>query len=116
VSFSFAWNSFTLTDNLQSGYNTANVMSVLPELFAPPSCNKIDYLLILFGANDACLPSSPTRQHVPIEKYRENLQAIINHPSVTAHSPTILLVTPVRCFSPFTLHLVGSKDNSVPRR
>jgi isoamyl acetate esterase len=50
--------------------------------------------LLLFGANDACLPSSPTLQHVPLERYRENIKKIITHPAITAHKPTILLVTP----------------------
>jgi lysophospholipase L1-like esterase len=54
----------------------------------------VEYLLVLLGANDACLPSSPSKQHVSLEKYRQNLTEIITHPSVTAHSPTILLVTP----------------------
>ena len=50
--------------------------------------------LILFGANDACLPACPTKQHVPLDRYRANLKRILTHPSVTAHKPTILLVTP----------------------
>lgn len=29
-----------------------------------------------------------------LNKYRENLRNILTHPSVTAHNPTILLVTP----------------------
>jgi lysophospholipase L1-like esterase len=50
--------------------------------------------LILFGANDACLPACPTQQHVPLDRYRANLKRILTHPSVTAHNPTIFLVTP----------------------
>jgi lysophospholipase L1-like esterase len=78
----------------QSGYNTANELVILPELIPAPSCATVEYLLVLLGANDACLPSSPSKQHVSLEKYRQNLTEIITHPSVTAHSPTILLVTP----------------------
>jgi isoamyl acetate esterase len=50
--------------------------------------------LILFGANDACLPACPTKQHVPLDRYRTNLKRILTHPSVKAHKPTIFLVTP----------------------
>lgn len=40
------------------------------------------------------MPASPKKQHVPLDKYRANLQAIITHPAVKAHKPLILLVTP----------------------
>ena len=49
---------------------------------------------ILLGANDAVLPHSPTKQHVPIDQYKENLSKIIHHPRIQAHKPKILLVTP----------------------
>lgn len=50
--------------------------------------------VILLGANDAVLPLPGTWQHVPLEKYGENLSAIITHPRIQAHNPKILLVTP----------------------
>jgi lysophospholipase L1-like esterase len=50
--------------------------------------------LVLLGANDACRPLRTTCQHVPMKQYRENLAEIITHPNITAHDPTILLVTP----------------------
>ena len=37
---------------------------------------------------------SPTKQHCPIDQYKENLGKIIHHPSIEAHKPKILLVTP----------------------
>jgi len=78
-----------------SGYNTANALVILGDLIPSPSSTKIDYLkLILFGANDACLPDSLTGQHVPLDQYRENLRSILNHPSIAAHNPTTFLVTP----------------------
>jgi lysophospholipase L1-like esterase len=33
-------------------------------------------------------------QHVPLDRYKENLARIINHPHITAHKPKIFLVTP----------------------
>ncbi|MCJ1478192.1 hypothetical protein MMC13_006868 [Lambiella insularis] len=49
--------------------------------------------VIFFGANDACLPSSPTKQHVPLADFKQNIKAIIKHKTVEAHSPNIVLVT-----------------------
>ncbi|TVY55925.1 Isoamyl acetate-hydrolyzing esterase 1-like protein, partial [Lachnellula suecica] len=55
----------------------------------------VSYILLLLGSNDSCLPSSPTKQHIPLEQYRSNLHAIINHPAIKAHEDAvILLVTP----------------------
>lgn len=79
-----------------SGWTTANVVKYLPQLFAPPSetTPKIDYLLVLLGANDAVRPLPAFDQHVPKAQYRANLTTIITHPVVRAHNPKILLVTP----------------------
>ena len=50
--------------------------------------------LILLGANDACVPLPTNFQHVPLDKYKENLTRILNHPIIAAHNPKIFLVTP----------------------
>jgi lysophospholipase L1-like esterase len=50
--------------------------------------------LVLFGANDACLPEAPTLQHVPLQSFKKNLKALITHPLVVAQQPKIILVTP----------------------
>jgi lysophospholipase L1-like esterase len=50
--------------------------------------------MILFGANDAVLPLPTTIQHVPIDQYKENLKKIVTHPNITAHNPTIIVITP----------------------
>jgi lysophospholipase L1-like esterase len=50
---------------------------------------------ILLGANDACIPGMPTNdQHDPLDEFTENLTKIVTHPLITAHQPTIFLVTP----------------------
>ncbi|KAI0180018.1 SGNH hydrolase [Hypoxylon sp. FL1284] len=79
-----------------SGYNTANALKVLPQVFLPPSPSnpRVEYLLVLFGANDACIDIPTNNQRVPIEKYKENLVKIITHDHVKAHNPKILLVAP----------------------
>jgi lysophospholipase L1-like esterase len=48
----------------------------------------------LLGANDAVVPLPTTTQHVPIDRYKENLIKIITHPIIRGHNPKILLVTP----------------------
>lgn len=40
------------------------------------------------------LPWAPSKHHVPIEQYKENLTKIVNHPRIRADNPKILLVTP----------------------
>ncbi|MCJ1277280.1 hypothetical protein MMC21_005091 [Puttea exsequens] len=49
---------------------------------------------IFFGANDACLPSSPTKHHVPLDRYKQNLRDILLHASVVAQNPRLILITP----------------------
>lgn len=47
---------------------------------------------VFFGANDACVPGHD--QHVPIDKYKENLKTIIQHPATLAQNPRIILISP----------------------
>ncbi|KAM0447392.1 hypothetical protein ACHAQK_000941 [Fusarium lateritium] len=79
-----------------SGFNTDIALRYLPEIFPERTASspKMDYLVLLFGANDAVLPDAFTKQHVPIDRYKTNLAKIVNHPHITAHKPQILLVTP----------------------
>lgn len=49
---------------------------------------------ILLGANDASLPVAVHNQHVPLEKYKEYLRRIINHPNIAAHKPKMFVITP----------------------
>lgn len=50
--------------------------------------------MVFFGANDACLPSSSTGQHVPLNQYKANLRAIVGHTLVKGQQPHLILVTP----------------------
>ncbi|KAI5922208.1 SGNH hydrolase-type esterase domain-containing protein [Camillea tinctor] len=79
-----------------SGYNTKNALELLPQIFLPPSPTnpRIEYLLVLFGANDAAVPLPTNAQHVPMDQYKENLTKIITHEHIRAHNPKVLLVTP----------------------
>jgi len=77
-----------------SGYNTSNAMAILDDISPSKSPARVDYLLLLFGSNDSCLPGVSTNQHVPLEQFRQNMEAIIDHASRLSHEPKILLVTP----------------------
>ncbi|KAI9886495.1 MAG: hypothetical protein M1823_001675 [Watsoniomyces obsoletus] len=79
-----------------SGYNTSQGLKALPEFMPTPEQAKVSFMTVFFGANDACLPDSGEgkSQHVPLERYRENLVNIIEHPMVKAHNPRIILIAP----------------------
>ncbi|KAF7921926.1 uncharacterized protein EAE97_011217 [Botrytis byssoidea] len=77
-----------------SGYNTDNALEIHQHLVPDPTTAKVPYLLVLFGANDACLPDGPTGQHVPLENYKKNIEILLKNWSSIAQRPTILLVTP----------------------
>lgn len=95
---------------LRRGYTTAHAIDVLPKFFPAPEVASVRLMVtygyspgcleflanciqtIFFGANDACVLGHP--QHVPIEKYKENLKFLIQHPAVRAQNPRIVLITP----------------------
>ncbi|KAK0621375.1 SGNH hydrolase-type esterase domain-containing protein [Bombardia bombarda] len=87
---------FDIVNRGFSGYNTSQALKALPRIFAPPNPGgpKIEYLFILFGANDACVELPTNHQHVPQASFKANLRSIMAHPSIAAHKPKIFLVTP----------------------
>ncbi|EGO58105.1 hypothetical protein NEUTE1DRAFT_146552 [Neurospora tetrasperma FGSC 2508] len=87
---------FDIVNRGLSGYNTSNALKLLPQIFSPPGPGvpKLAYLFVLLGANDAALPQPVNNQHVPLDKYKQNLVSIITHSNITAHNPKIFLITP----------------------
>jgi lysophospholipase L1-like esterase len=80
-----------------SGYNTRQALQTVQQAIPTPSHARLRFLTIFFGANDARLPDTPggPQQHIPLEEYKQNVKAIIHHPSVTAHDGVrIILITP----------------------
>jgi lysophospholipase L1-like esterase len=77
-----------------SGYNTRQALAVLPSVIPKPEDARIRFLVVFFGANDACNPRKIDDQHVPLDEYTRNLETIITHPLIKAHDPRILLVAP----------------------
>ncbi|CAO2651372.1 Nn.00g039420.m01.CDS01 [Neocucurbitaria sp. VM-36] len=91
-----------------SGYNSRQALQVLPAIIPSPDEAKIRFLAIFFGANDSSLPDAPNKQHIPLEEYRANLEKIITHPKIKAHSPRIIIIAP----PPINEHLWWPRDQS----
>lgn len=87
-------------------------MKILPHVIPSPAEARIRLLVIFFGANDASLPEAENKQHVPLEEYLSNIEAITTHPTVTAHNPKILLVAP----PPIEEHLIWANDAAQGRK
>ncbi|KAH8594464.1 GDSL Lipase/Acylhydrolase family protein-like protein [Bisporella sp. PMI_857] len=76
-----------------SGYNTDNALEVIEKTIPTPEQATVRFLTIWFGANDA--NKNPIwKQYVPLDRFKQNLRDIIDHPRVQAHSPKIILLTP----------------------
>ncbi|KAI8665719.1 SGNH-hydro domain-containing protein [Fusarium sp. Ph1] len=79
-----------------AGWTSKNALEYLPKIF--PALNdqspKLDYLIVLFGANDAIVPHPASTRHVSVDDYKLNLIRLINHVHIRSHRPKILLVTP----------------------
>lgn len=63
---------------------------------------------VFFGANDASIPHSPNKQHVPLDEFVANLKAIVSHPRILEHGPRIVLIAP----PPINEHLWWPRDQS----
>jgi len=77
-----------------SGYNTNLALNVLPDFMPTLQQASVAIMFVFFGANDACLPSSSTGQHVHLDKFKLNLKQIASHDMVKIHQPTIIFITP----------------------
>jgi lysophospholipase L1-like esterase len=80
-----------------SGYNTRQALQVLPKVIPSPQQARVRFLVIFFGANDARLPNTypDPQQHIALDEFQENLEAIVRHPSVQAHPDArLILITP----------------------
>ena len=74
-----------------SGYNTQHAVEILASLFAAPQENvsnnnaqqQVLFTTVFFGANDAALPGE--LQHVPVERYGQNLATIVHEMKKNLH-------------------------------
>ncbi|KAL1854348.1 hypothetical protein Daus18300_011534 [Diaporthe australafricana] len=79
-----------------SGYNTSQALKIIEDLFPEPGPGtpKMEYLIVLLGANDAAIPLDDDNQGVPLEQYKANLARVVAHPRVAAHGAKVVVVTP----------------------
>lgn len=94
--------TFIISHIITLGYNTDWAIPILKQLpplasSRTPSTPRLLLLTIFFGANDAALPF--TNQHVPLARYRSNLEALaslISKPESPYYSPDtrLIFITP----------------------
>lgn len=72
----------------------AHVQFIVSLLIQPGVRILTRFQTVFFGANDATPPHYDSKKHVPVDLYRENLVSILQHPTVRAHAPHLILITP----------------------
>lgn len=86
-------------DKLTAGYNTDNALPAFEAVFATREDREAGraqparLITIWFGANDAVIEGLP--QHVPLERFRTNLQTLVNRvrcPNSPWYSPQTRIV------------------------
>ncbi|KAF2100760.1 SGNH hydrolase [Rhizodiscina lignyota] len=77
-----------------SGYNTDQALKVLERVVPNPEYEKLRFMAVFYGANDACWPTDQNNQSVPIPQYTGNLIKIFTHPLVKAHNARLIIITP----------------------
>lgn len=104
-----------------SGYNTRWALQVIDKVFPvvggggePPLA-----VTVFFGANDACLPDRCSAfQHVPVDEYKQNLQAILSFLKKRWPQTTVLFITPppidedARLRHPYVENLLGLPERT----
>ncbi|CAA0817827.1 GDSL esterase/lipase [Striga hermonthica] len=106
-SFSYGGWGASLTDHFArtadvvlrgySGYNTRWALKIIESVFPFSEIGRDQpaAITVFFGANDACLPDRSSKfQHVPLEEYKHNLQALVAYFKKQWPSTHIILITP----------------------
>lgn len=78
-----------------SGYNSRWALSILRQAILSESAlylKNLSLATICFGANDSCLASDG--QHVPLDEYRSNIEAIIDCFRQCSPNIRLVLITP----------------------
>ncbi|KAL0486082.1 GDSL esterase/lipase [Acrasis kona] len=73
-----------------SGYTTDLALKLVPYIFDPS--NEQTLAVIMFGANDAA--EAPSTQHVPLERYKDNIKKIVKVIRDNRPNADLILMTP----------------------
>ncbi|CAI9118208.1 OLC1v1019743C1 [Oldenlandia corymbosa var. corymbosa] len=103
------------------GYNSRWALFLLHHLFPLGSATPPVATTIFFGANDAALLGGTNeRQHVPVDEYKKNLNAIVQHLKESSSTMLIVLITPPPVDEEGRLEyarsLYGDQATKVPER
>ena len=83
-----------------SGLNSRQYLrTVKSELFArefmPPPSQKINYICILLGANDAAMGlETETHQGVPLDEYKDNIKQLVNEAYARFKAEEVFVIVP----------------------
>lgn len=102
-----------------SGYNTRWALRIINRVFPVEIEAAPLAVTVFFGANDACLPDRYAAfQHVPLDEYKNNLNAVVSFLKKRWPTTHILLITPppideaARLLYPFTENKLGLPERT----
>lgn len=81
-----------------SGYNTRFCKLILPKLITASDSLNTQLVTILLGANDSVDSVKCTKQHVPLEEFKQNLLDMVGYlESIGIPHQKIILISPPAC-------------------
>ncbi|KAJ3285056.1 hypothetical protein HDU79_007626 [Rhizoclosmatium sp. JEL0117] len=75
-----------------AGYNSWNLRFAMPPILNEVPKDRVRLITILIGTNDFSLESD--HQHVPLDKYKENLEAILREIQLSVPAAKVVVMTP----------------------
>jgi lysophospholipase L1-like esterase len=93
-----------------SGYNSKHIRYFLKDIFDEFDIGSITGVTILLGTNDSTNKTN-TLLHVPLDKYKENMKAIINYLiSIGVKANKIILISPPRIDEEAVYQIIGENN------
>ncbi|ORY44046.1 SGNH hydrolase [Rhizoclosmatium globosum] len=75
-----------------AGYNSWNLRFAMPPILNEVPKDRVRLITILIGTNDFSLESD--HQHVPLDQYKENLEAILREIQLSVPAAKVVVMTP----------------------